>query len=266
MDEERTDDLDTSTQDSGDTEHLGSETEGAEDKTSTEGTPEGEHVEGGEDKTGGDESWKQRYFDLQGQMTKVSQELSEVKKGQEQRLQSEDRKKFEEESKKKLDAGTYIERYKDNPTQGLNEWANAREQSTMKSVYMRSVYSMIGPATSQSQLTLWRTMKILQELAPEIVEKHLEKEKAIKKVLNDVPALYNYPNYLDQAEKMVLSKVSGKDLKQLEQKLEKDIKKSIEQQTGKSIPATKAPLKDKSTKEGRYKDYIMKHSKRRTVL
>jgi len=261
MEEERTDDLDTSTQDSGDTEHLDSETEEAGDKTSTEGTPEGEHAEGEEDETSKDESWKQRYTDLQGQMTKVSQELSEVKKGQEQKLQSEDRKKFEEESKKKLDVGTYMEQYKDNPTQGLNEWANAREQNTM-----RSVYSMIGPATSQSQLTLWRTMKILKEIAPELVEKHLEKEKAIKKVLNDVPALYNYPDYLDQAEKMVLSKVSGKDLKQLEQKLEKDIKKSIEQQTGKSIPASKAPLKDKSTKESRYKGYIMKHSKRRMVL
>lgn len=260
--EERTDELNTpASQDSGDTEYPGGGTEEAEDKTSTEGTPEGEHAEGREDETSVD--WKKRYQDIQTELTKLQQWKVGMEKEKTGRMTQEEARKFEEESKKRLDVGTYLEQFKENPHQGLNEWASAREQSTMQ-----SVYSTIGPIASQTQLTQWRLMKILQEIAPEVMEKHLEKEKAMKKVLGDVPALYNFPNYLDQAEKMALSNVSQKDLKQLEQKLEKDVRKSIEQQTGKSIPASKAPLKEKKelTKEEAWKERAIELGKRSTKL
>jgi len=258
--EERTDELNTSMEDSAAAENLTEETEETEDKISTEGTPEKEeHAEGREEEPSID--WEKRYKDLQSETTQLQQRVAEIDKSKTVAEKMQEMKRFEEESKKQLDVGSYIEKYKDKPSEGLNAWMDAREQYNM-----RNVYNMVRPLTVQTQLTQWRLAKILQEIAPEVVEKHLEKEKAIKKVLEEVPALYNYADYLDQAEKMALAKMSGKDLKQMEQKLEKDIRKSIDQQSGKSIPATKAPPKEKLSREEQYRRQIWEKGQLRTKL
>ena len=125
---------------------------------------------------------------------------------------------------------------------------------------------MVAPIHTQTQFTVWRMMKMLKEVAPEVVEKHVQKEEKMKKVLKDVPALMNFPDYLDQAEKMVLAGMKGKDLKDIQKDMEKKIRKSMEQKTGVSIPTTKAPAKGTKTKEERYKDYVVGKGRRSTIL
>lgn len=212
----------------------------------------------------GDETsvdWQKRYRDLQAETVRVQQEVAEFKKGSQTQATQQDWKKYQEERQKRLDVGTYMEQFKENPSEGLNQWARAREGELT-----RSVQGMIGGIGNQTQLNTYRLMKILSEIAPEVVEKHLEKEKAMKKVLDEVPALYNFPNYLEQAEKMALAGMKGKDLKEMQKDMEKKIKKSMEQKSGVSIPTTKAPGKGTKTKEERYKDYVIGKGRRSTIL
>jgi len=250
--------LNTPTEDSGDTEHPGVGTQ--ESEVSEETTPTEEHGEAGE----GEETsidWEKRFKDAQSELTKVQQRVAEIEKTRTAGDQQKDWQKVEEERQKRLDVGAYMERYKENPAQGLNEWMNAQKQD-----FNQGVYNMVGPINSHVQLNAWRVMKMLKEIAPEVVEKHLQTEEAMKKVLNEVPALINFPDYLDQAEKMVRTKTGSKDLKKLEKELEQKIRKSIDQQSGKSIPATKAPSKQSRTKEERYKDYVIGKGRRSTIL
>lgn len=254
--------LNTSEEETGQQTNTSTE-ETQESEGSGEGTAEEQHVEAGvgEETEETSVNWQKRYQDLQAETTRLQQKVAEVDKTKQQQTTQQDWQKYQEERNKRLDVGSYMEKFKENPAQGLNEWAKAREAEMS-----RSLHGMVGPITSQTQLTGWRLMKILNEVAPEVVEKHLEKEKAIKKVLNEVPALYNYPDYLDQAEKMVLAGAKGKDLKKMQTDIEKKVKKSMEQRSGTSIPATKAPGGAAKTKEERYKDYIVGKGRRSTIL
>jgi len=231
----------------------------SEDATQTQDSEETEHPEGSEKETEVD--WKKRHHDQQAELTRLQQRVAEFDRATQATQTQQDWQKHEQERQKRLDVGTYTEKYQDKPEQALNEWADVREQELV-----RGVQSMVAPVHQQTQFTVWRMMKILNEVAPEVVEKHLQKEEKIKQVLKDVPALMNFPDYLDQAEKMALAGMKGKDLKDMQKDIEKKVKKSMEQKSGVSIPTTKAPTKGTKTKEERYKDYIVGKGRRSTIL
>jgi len=210
--------------------------------------------------------WKKRYTDLQADRDRLQQRLGDSSRTEMQKTREQNLYKNREEEKKRLDVGTYMEKHKKpdgtvDVAGGLNAWAQAREDSSS-----RNLDSKLGPITSQTQYLAWSTAKILKQIAPDIMEKQMQHEKEIKKVLQEVPALRQFPNRLDQAEKIVLSKMSEKDRNSMQKDLTKQIKKSVQQQQGISIPSSKAPTKKDKTWADAYHQQIIEAGRQKTVL
>jgi len=222
-------------------------------QTSETETPESEVAE--------EINWQKRYQDTQAELTKTKQLVSQFDKTEMQKLKEQDFQKYQEEQKKRLDVGTYMSQYKDNPSKGLNAWMKAREDNISQ-----NVYKMLGPTASQTQYLSWSLSKILKKIAPEIVEEQMNLEKKIKGLYEEMPALRNTPDSMNLAEQIILSKMSKKDRDIMQKDLTKQIKKSVQQQQGVSISPSKAPTKQNVSKENAYKEYIISAGRKTTKL
>jgi|TARA_Y100000310_G_scaffold292578_1_gene321440 hypothetical protein len=228
--------------------------------------PSGEApVEQATQETGGDENWKNRYGDLRDDHRRLQERVKELEGGRQQEQQQErqqfDRKKFEEEQQKRLDVSTYMETYKENPAQGLNEWARARDEASN-----RTLWGAVNPLNAQLQFTAWSIAKMMEDVAPDKWNQQKTLVSAMDKVLREMPALYQHQNYLEQAEKMARMQMQGKDLSSYKKQVEQETRQAIEQQTGKTVPVTKAPPKQTKSPEQNYLDQIAAVGKRRTKL
>lgn len=207
--------------------------------------------------------WQKRAKDTQAELTRTKQQVADFGKTEIERTREQDFQKYQQEQKKRLDVGTYMSQYKDNPSEGLNAWMQVREDNISQ-----NMSRMIGPVSSQTQYLQWSLSKILKKIAPEAVEEQLELEKKIKGLYEEMPALKSAPDSLNMAEQIIFSKMGKKDRETMQKDLTKQIKKTIEQKQGVSISPSKAPPAQSgpTTKEGKYKAYLMGKGQHSTVL
>lgn len=214
-------------------------------------------------------NWEKRYRDLQADRDKLKERVSEFDKGETEKLKQQDYQKYQEEQQKRLDFGTYMEQFKDSEgkpqvRESLNAWMQAREDNIT-----RNMYGMVKPATEQMQYLGWSLTKMLKKIAPEAVEEQMELEKKMKGVFEEMPSLRYTPDSLKLAEQIIFSKMSKKDREKMEKDLTKQIKKSVEQKQGVSIPSSKTPPKKDASnvsKEDAYKEYIVGSGRPTTKL
>ena len=233
-----------------------------DEKQTSEETQTSEKTETPESEAEEKVNWEKRYQDTKSELTKTQQRVIDFGKTETERTRAQDYQKFQEEQKKRLDVGTYMSQYKDNPTEGLNAWMQAREDNINQ-----RVHGMLGPVSSQTQYLQWSVAKILKKIAPEVVEEQMKLEKKIKGLYEEMPALINAPDSLNMAEQIIFSKMGKKEKEAMQKDLTKQIKKSVQQQQGVSISPTKAPTKSgPTTKEDKYKAYLLGKGQHSTVL